>query len=401
MTKQLPPRPNLEQLKKQSKDLRQAQRSASPEAATRIGEYLPRLADSSEQEILAADISLQEAQHVIAGEYGFKNWNWLQAVVEIDFNLLAKLTDREIQILMRMVDQKDLVLSLKSTSDELKEKVLGNMSERVREFIVEEMEFLGSVPSSEIEETQQRVLRQTAALAVEGWIDWPNGDRSKQEVLTNASWEKTPKPAAYQPAPELISLYATPLDQLTTQEIAAMWQGLAVQARDVGILSLERTAQRIESRFAQEALNLAADGTEPRPDSRHLGDTSGPGYSTWTEKTVPDDDRGAGGDPVRRQSRHYPLQAECFLPVRAGRIWRPSQQEDPGRRTGGTAAGAALRADGTRSDHGTVYRHGSPGAARGRRRLHPADRSGRLPAPAAGAGDDSRRGLYRAVYRLE
>jgi hypothetical protein len=162
--------------------------------------------------------------------------------VEIDFNLLAKLTDREIQILMRMVDQKDLVLSLKSTSDELKEKVLGNMSERVREFIVEEMEFLGSVPSSEIEETQQRVLRQTAALAVEGWIDWPNGDRSKQEVLTNASWEKTPKPAAYQPAPELISLYATPLDQLTTQEIAAMWQGLAVQARDVGILSLERTA---------------------------------------------------------------------------------------------------------------------------------------------------------------
>ena len=252
MTKQLPPRPNLEQLKKQSKDLRQAQRSASPEAATRIGEYLPRLADSSEQEILAADISLQEAQHVIAGEYGFKNWNWLQAVVEIDFNLLAKLTDREIQILMRMVDQKDLVLSLKSTSDELKEKVLGNMSERVREFIVEE-----------IEETQQRVLRQTAALAVEGWIDWPNGDRSKQEVLTNASWEKTPKPAAYQPAPELISLYATPLDQLTTQEIAAMWQGLAVQARDVGILSLERTAQRIESRFAQEALNLAADGTEP------------------------------------------------------------------------------------------------------------------------------------------
>ena len=183
--------------------------------------------------------------------------------MEIDFNLLAKLTDREIQILMRMVDQKDLVLSLKSTSDELKEKVLGNMSERVREFIVEEMEFLGSVPSSEIEETQQRVLRQTAALAVEGWIDWPNGDRSKQEVLTNASWEKTPKPAAYQPAPELISLYATPLDQLTTQEIAAMWQGLAVQARDVGILSLERTAQRIESRFAQEALNLAADGTEP------------------------------------------------------------------------------------------------------------------------------------------
>jgi len=390
MTKQLPPRPNLEQLKKQSKDLRQAQRSASPEAATRIGEYLPRLADSSEQEILAADISLQEAQHVIAGEYGFKNWNWLQAVVEIDFNLLAKLTDREIQILMRMVDQKDLVLSLKSTSDELKEKVLGNMSERVREFIVEE-----------IEETQQRVLRQTAALAVEGWIDWPNGDRSKQEVLTNASWEKTPKPAAYQPAPELISLYATPLDQLTTQEIAAMWQGLAVQARDVGILSLERTPQRIESRFAQEALNLAADGTEPalirdiletRLDQAIL-----PGQRKRCQMMIEGLVAIRSGDNpgiIRYKLSAFflsepaefggPVNKKIPLDELAGRL-----REQPY---------AQMELDQIMelfTDMGHLARREGVAA------FHPADRSGRLPAPAAGAGDDSRRGLYRAVYRLE
>ena len=255
MSKQLPPRPNLEQLKKQAKDLRKAHQSAAAEAAKQIREHLPRLADSSEEEIFAAEFSLQEAQHVIAGDYGFKNWNWLQAMVENDFDLLAKLSDREIQILMREVDQKDLVVALKGASDEVKEKVLGNMSERVRTFITEEMEFLGLLPLSEIEETQQRVVHQTALLAVEGWIDWPNGDRSEAGKATEQP--------IFQPDPGLASLFGRALDQLTVDEIAEMWKGLAVQARRAGILSLEPTAQRIESPFVQEALRLAVDGTEP------------------------------------------------------------------------------------------------------------------------------------------
>ena len=255
MNKQLPLRPSLEQLKKQAKDLRKAHQSADPEAAPRIAEHLPRLADSSEKEILAAELSLQEAQHVLAGEYGFKSRNWLQAVVEIDFDLLTRLSDREVQILMREVDHKDLVVSLKGASDEVKDKVLGNTSERVRTFITQEMEFLGPMSPSEIEEVQQRVLRHVAALAVEGWISWPNGDRSKAT--------KAAKPPAFEPDPELAALFARPLDQLTPDQIAEMWRGLAVQARRSGILSLEPTALQIESPFVQEALQLAVDGTEP------------------------------------------------------------------------------------------------------------------------------------------
>ena len=56
---------------------------------------------------------------------------------------INKLTDRELQILLREVDQKDLVVALKAAEEELKDKILGNMSERVRTFITEEMEFLG------------------------------------------------------------------------------------------------------------------------------------------------------------------------------------------------------------------------------------------------------------------
>jgi flagellar motor switch protein FliG len=65
------------------------------------------------------------------------------------FDDISKLTDREIQTLMREVDQKDLVVALKASTDELKDKILGNMSERVRTFITEEMEFQGPMRLSD------------------------------------------------------------------------------------------------------------------------------------------------------------------------------------------------------------------------------------------------------------
>jgi len=74
MSKTLPPRPNFEQLKKQAKDLRKAHQSADAETAARIEAHLPRLAKASEEEILQGDFSLQEAQHIVAREYGFKHW---------------------------------------------------------------------------------------------------------------------------------------------------------------------------------------------------------------------------------------------------------------------------------------------------------------------------------------
>ena len=57
----------------------------------------------------------------------------------LSFNDLIRLTDREIQILMREVDQKDLVCSLKGSRRDLRGKILGNMSARVRHFIEEEI----------------------------------------------------------------------------------------------------------------------------------------------------------------------------------------------------------------------------------------------------------------------
>ena len=95
---------------------------------------------------------------------------------------ISKLTDREIQTLMREVDQKDLVVALKGSADEMKDKVLGNMSERVRTFITEEMEFLGPMRLSEVEEVQLRIVQQVRQLEEQGQITIVRGDSEDQFV---------------------------------------------------------------------------------------------------------------------------------------------------------------------------------------------------------------------------
>jgi len=98
------------------------------------------------------------------------------------FDDIAKLTDRELQALMREVDQADLVIALKSASDEMKEKILGNLSERVRTFITEEMEFAGPMRLSEVEEVQLRIVQQVRQLEEQGQVSIVKGDSNDQFV---------------------------------------------------------------------------------------------------------------------------------------------------------------------------------------------------------------------------
>ncbi|HTS34977.1 MAG TPA: ankyrin repeat domain-containing protein [Candidatus Solibacter sp.] len=82
MPKQLPPRPNLEQLKKQAKALLKGHRAADAEILSRIREYHPRWGDSPDNAIAKAVPTLADAQLIIAREYGFESWPKLKAFVE-------------------------------------------------------------------------------------------------------------------------------------------------------------------------------------------------------------------------------------------------------------------------------------------------------------------------------
>ena len=81
MSKSLPPQPNLEHLKKLAKALLKSHQQSQPEAISQIKNYHPRLFNAADADIRGEEISLQDAQLVIAREYGFESWPKLVAFV--------------------------------------------------------------------------------------------------------------------------------------------------------------------------------------------------------------------------------------------------------------------------------------------------------------------------------
>ena len=81
MPRELPARPNLEQLKNQAKSLLHSARDRDTDALQRFA-LLPALSGKTIQEIRAADLALHDAQSVIAREHGFQSWNELREEVE-------------------------------------------------------------------------------------------------------------------------------------------------------------------------------------------------------------------------------------------------------------------------------------------------------------------------------
>jgi len=82
-TRSLPERADLEQYKKQAKELVQAHGASRPEAAERVIAFLPRAAGSSIEAVLAQRLKLSEAQLVLARELGFASWAKLKQGIEL------------------------------------------------------------------------------------------------------------------------------------------------------------------------------------------------------------------------------------------------------------------------------------------------------------------------------
>jgi flagellar motor switch protein FliG len=74
------------------------------------------------------------------------------------FDDLIYVDDGGIQKALREIDQKDLALALKHVDEDVKEKILKNMSTRARDMIAEEMEYMGPVRLRDVEEAQQKMV---------------------------------------------------------------------------------------------------------------------------------------------------------------------------------------------------------------------------------------------------
>ena len=94
------------------------------------------------------------------------------------FDDIAKLTDREIQMILREVDAKDLAIALKGASQEVMERIFSNVSVRVGTMIKEEMA-RKSVRLRGVVDTHLRIMHIVHLLAQKGQVTVaPGGDRT-------------------------------------------------------------------------------------------------------------------------------------------------------------------------------------------------------------------------------
>ena len=98
------------------------------------------------------------------------------------FDDIANLTAREIQLILREVDSKDLSTALKGANDEMKDRIFGNVSERVGTMMKEEMDFSGPVRMSDVEEVQLRIVQTVRQLEEAGQVTIVRGDSNDQFV---------------------------------------------------------------------------------------------------------------------------------------------------------------------------------------------------------------------------
>ncbi|TVQ78249.1 MAG: flagellar motor switch protein FliG [Bradymonadales bacterium] len=86
------------------------------------------------------------------------------------FEDLISVDDRGIQEILKSVDQSELSLALKVCTDEMKEKIFSNMSERAAKILREDLEVMGPVKVSDVEKAQNNILKIVDRLVSEGKV---------------------------------------------------------------------------------------------------------------------------------------------------------------------------------------------------------------------------------------
>lgn len=86
------------------------------------------------------------------------------------FDNILDIDDKGIQIILKEVQSDSLIIALKGTSSELREKIFSNMSTRAAEMLRDDLESKGPVRLSEVEAQQKLILQTVRRLADEGQI---------------------------------------------------------------------------------------------------------------------------------------------------------------------------------------------------------------------------------------
>ncbi len=123
-----------------------------------VAEILNNVDQASEREIM---VGIEEVDAPLADEI---------RQLMFTFEDLNTLDDRSMQAILREVANDELTLALKTASEGLCEKIFRNMSQRGAEMLREELEIMGPVRVSDVEQAQQKITQIAKRLESEGKI---------------------------------------------------------------------------------------------------------------------------------------------------------------------------------------------------------------------------------------
>lgn len=92
------------------------------------------------------------------------------------FEDIVGIEDRSLQLVLRQVDGKELATALKGVREDVRDKVIHNLSERAAEDLVEEIQVLGAVRLRTVEEAQAKVIKVIRSMEESGQIVLRRGD---------------------------------------------------------------------------------------------------------------------------------------------------------------------------------------------------------------------------------
>jgi flagellar motor switch protein FliG len=91
------------------------------------------------------------------------------------FEDIVTIDDRSLQLVLRDVEANDLATALKGVRQDVRDKVVRNLSERAGENLLEEMELLGPVRARTVEEAQAKVVAVIRTLEEQGVLTIARG----------------------------------------------------------------------------------------------------------------------------------------------------------------------------------------------------------------------------------
>ncbi|MHC5113487.1 MAG: flagellar motor switch protein FliG [Planctomycetota bacterium] len=99
------------------------------------------------------------------------------------FEDILLVNDKGIQSVLKEIENDELILALKTASEELQQKIFSNMSARATELIKEDMEYMGPVRLSDVESAQQRIVDVVRRLEETGEIIIAGRGGDKDQIV--------------------------------------------------------------------------------------------------------------------------------------------------------------------------------------------------------------------------